>query len=151
MEVFLTGECPGRKADPCNVSKAMRKATNPDGTYIFDASSYLTSQQVASFFSRLAAKKNVQAESDDSQDNPDEEMKIIQEEIEQDLTRKVMDEISIQYPLMYANHSICELAAASKLSKFSVQMLSDICKSFKLDVSSPTIKRKKPYIDLLTD
>lgn len=78
-------------------------------------------------------------------------MEIIQEEIVQDLTRKVMDEIFIRNPLMYTNHNICELAAASKLSKFSVQILSDVCKSFKLDVSSITIKRKKPYIDLLTD
>ena len=47
-------------------------------------------------------------------------MEIIPEEIVQDLTRKVTDEISIQHPLMYANHNICEFAAASKLSKVSV-------------------------------
>ena len=44
-EVFKIGEQTGKKADPSNVSKSMRKV------------SYLTSQQVASFFSRLASKK----------------------------------------------------------------------------------------------
>lgn len=120
MEVFQTGERTRRKADPCNVSKAMRKATNPDGTYIFDASGYFTSQQVAIVSHALLPKENVRAESDDSQDNLDETMEIIPEEIVQDLTRKVKDEISIQHPLMYANHNICEFAAASKLSKVSV-------------------------------
>ena len=122
MEVFQTGERTGRKADPCNVSKARRKATNPDGTYIFDASGYFTTQQVAIFSHALLPKENVRAESDDSQDNLDEQMEIIPEEIVQDLTRKVADEISIQHPwpLMYADHNICEFAAASKLSKVSV-------------------------------
>ena len=59
IEVFQTDKRTGRKGDPCNVSNTMRKATNPNGTYIFDASSYLISQQIARFFSRLAAKKNV--------------------------------------------------------------------------------------------
>ena len=114
MEVFQTGERIRRKADPCNVSKARRKAPNPD------ASGYFTSQQVAIFSHALLPKENVRAESDDSQDNLDEQMEIIPEEIVQDLTRKVTDEISIQHPLMYANHNICEFAAASKLSKVSV-------------------------------
>lgn len=59
-EVFQIGERTGQKADPSNVSKSMRKARNPDGSSKFDASSFLTSQQVASFFSRLAAKKKKQ-------------------------------------------------------------------------------------------
>ena len=150
-EVFQIGERTGHKADSCNVSKTMRKARNADGTCRFDASSFLTSQQVASFFSRLAAKKGIQAQSEDEQDNHEQVMDRVQEEIVQDLTNKVMAEISIQHPMMYDTHNICELAACSKLSKFSVQMLNDICTFFKLDVSSINVKRKKPYIDLLMD
>ena len=56
-EVFQSGERTGHKADPSNVSKSMRKARNADGSFNFGAASYLTSQQVASFFSRLAAKR----------------------------------------------------------------------------------------------
>ena len=65
-EVFQIGERTGHKAHPCNVSKSMRKARNADGSSKFDTSSYLTSQQVASFFSRLAAKRVV-AESQDEE------------------------------------------------------------------------------------
>ena len=49
-DVFQTGEQTGRKADSNNASKLMRKVRNADGSFTFDASSYLTSQQVASFF-----------------------------------------------------------------------------------------------------
>ena len=49
-DVFQTGEQTGRKADSNNVSKLMRKVRNAHGSFTFDASSYLTSQQVASFF-----------------------------------------------------------------------------------------------------
>ena len=40
----------------------MRKVRNADGSCKFDALSYLTSQQVASFFSRLSLKKVLQAD-----------------------------------------------------------------------------------------
>ena len=57
----------GKEADPSNVSKSMRKVRNADGSSRFDALSYLTSQQVASFFfSRLSLKKVLQA--DESED-----------------------------------------------------------------------------------
>ena len=62
-----------------------------------------------------------------------------------------MAEMSIQHPIMYDTHNICEIVACSRLSKFSVQMLQDICSFYQLDISSIYIKRKKPYIDLLTD
>ena len=149
-EVFQIDQRTGHKADPCNVSKSMRKARNADGSCKFDTSSYLTSQQIASFFSRLAAKRVAAAESQDEKGEHQEEMDRIQEQNIQDLSNKVMAEMSIQHPIMYDTHNICEIVACSKLSKFSVQMLQDICNFHELDISSIAIKRKKPYIDLLT-
>ena len=150
-EVFQNGERTGRKADPCNVSKSMRKARNADGSSKFDTSSYLTSQQVASFFSRLAAKRVAASESQDEEGEHQEEMDIIQEQNIQDLSSKVMAEMSFGHPIMYDTHNICEIVACSKLSKFSIQMFQDICSFYQLDTSSIYKKRKKPYIDLLTD
>ena len=149
-EVFQIGEQTGHKADPCNVSKSMRKARNADGSCKFDTSHYLTSQQIPSFFSRLAAKRVAAAESQDEEGEHQEEMDRIQEQNIQDLSNKVMAEMSIQHPIIYDTHNICEIVACSKLSKFSVQMLQDICNFHELDISSIAIKRKKPYIDLLT-
>ena len=65
----------------------MRKVRNADGSSRFDASSYLTSQQVASFFSRLASKNVVQAaESVDEEDEHAEELDKIQEQNIQELS-----------------------------------------------------------------
>ena len=150
-EVFKIGEQTGKKTDPSNVSKSMRKVRNIDGSSRFDASSYLTSQQVASFFSRLASKKVfTAAESEDEEDEHAEELDKIHEQNIQDLSNEVVAEISLQHPIMYDTHNICEIAACSKLTKFSVQMLHDICNFYQLDISAINVKRKKPYIDLLT-
>ena len=59
IELFLFGKKTGRKADASEVSKTMRKARNEDGSLLFKCDDYLTSLQIASFFSRLAAKKSV--------------------------------------------------------------------------------------------
>ena len=59
-EVFQIGERTGHKTDPSNVSKSMRKARNADGSFKFGASSYLTSQQVVSFFHALLRKELLQ-------------------------------------------------------------------------------------------
>ena len=53
----------------------MRKVRNADGSSRFDALSYLTSQQVAIFFSRLSLKKVLQAdESEDEEVEHGEEL-----------------------------------------------------------------------------
>ena len=45
------------QVDPVSVSKSMRKVRLPSGEPIFKVDEYLTSQQIASFFSRDTAKK----------------------------------------------------------------------------------------------
>ena len=54
---FDLGEISGRKADPESVSRAMMGARDSEGNRLFTSAEFLTSQQVASFFTRLAAKK----------------------------------------------------------------------------------------------
>ena len=51
VDLFVLG-------DPDEVSKSMRKACNADGSHLFVSNEYLTSQQITSFFSRMAAKKS---------------------------------------------------------------------------------------------
>jgi Arf-GAP/Rho-GAP domain/ANK repeat/PH domain-containing protein 3 len=64
---------------------------------------------------------------------------------------EILNEISIQHPITYESYNICEMATASKLSKFSIAMLQEICKHYELDTSSIKQKRKQPYIDLLDE
>lgn len=86
----------------------MRKVRNADGSFTFDASSYLTSQQVASFFSRLVAKKVVPVQYEGDEDEYEGETERMQEQSIQDLSTKIMVEISLQHPIMYDTHNICE-------------------------------------------
>ena len=67
----------------------------------------------------------------------------------EEMSQEVINELSIQHPITFQSYNICEMAATSKLSKFSIAMLEEICKNFELDTSTIKQKRKKPYIDLL--
>ena len=58
-EVFQIGESTGHKTDPSNVSNSMRKARDTDGSFKFGAASYLTSQEVASFFFLALLRKEL--------------------------------------------------------------------------------------------
>ena len=154
---FQIGKQTAQKADPTSVSRVMRTAKDSNGKRLFDSPEFLTSQQVASFFSRLASKRSLkdfaEAESDKDKQQNEADQATRQESQLQVLRNKVMLDISIQHvhPIVYNAHNIRELVKNLKLSTFSIKMLQDICSSFGLDVSKITIKRKKPYIDLLTN
>ena len=51
----------------------------------------------------------------------------------EEMRQEVINEISIQHPITFQSYNICEMAATSKLSKFSIAMLEEICKYFELD------------------
>ena len=127
-----------------NISKAMRRAKCSDGSSIFEKDDFLTPLQIAGFFSRLTAKKNYSTGSEDVERHEANKEKDIQE-----LTEEVMKTFALQHPIMFEKYNICEIVCQSKLSKFSVQMLQEICSAFELDISSITSKRKKPYMDIL--
>ena len=154
---FQIGEQTGQKADPTSVSRVMRTAKDSlNGERLFDSTEFLTSQQVASFFSRLASKRSLKdvvearSDEDEEQNEADQER---QESQLQLLRNKVMSDIAIQHvhPIVYDADNICELVKNSNLSTFSIKMLQDSCASFGLDVSKIAVKRKKPYIALLTN
>jgi len=58
-EVFQD-EHTGQKADPANISKAMRRAKHSNGSSIFEKDDLLTPLQIAGFFFSLDSKKNLQ-------------------------------------------------------------------------------------------
>lgn len=150
--LFTIGERTGRKSNPNEVSKSMRKARSPEGYLLFQAEDYLSPKQITSFFSRLAKKSVLSApdiESEEEEDSNDDEAAT--EKDYQSLREKALDNISIQHPIMYDTHNICEMASTSTLSKFSISMLQEICQQYELDTAKISVKRKKPYIELLTD
>ena len=143
-EVFQEGERTGQKADPGNISKAMRRAKHSDGSSIFEKDDFLTPLQIAGFFSRLTGKKTYVGSSVDIERHEANKEKDIQE-----LTEEVMETFALQHPIMYEKYNIFESVCQSKLSKFSVAMLQEICTALELDISTITSKRKKPYMDIL--
>ena len=57
MLLLQEGERTEQKADPGNISKAMRRAKHSDGSSIFEKDDFLTPLQIAGFSSRLTGKK----------------------------------------------------------------------------------------------
>ncbi|KAL9962183.1 hypothetical protein ACROYT_G031264 [Oculina patagonica] len=143
---FDLGETSGRKEDPDAVARAMMTARDSEGNRLFTSAEFLTSKQIASFFSRLAAKRrrqDVADVSDEEVDNAERESAL------QELTNTVMQEVSLEHPIVYDCYNLCELVRSSKLSSFAIQMLKEICNHFEIDTSHIKVKRKKQYVDLL--
>ena len=152
VDLFLLGEQTGRKANPDEVSKSMRKARNSDGSLLFVSDEYLTSQQITSFFSRMAAKKSIQDPLTSDDDDKDDDLVSAMAEKEFDQVRQeIMNEIAMQHPIIYGSYNICQMTLTSKLSNFSIAMVQDIYKQFEINTSSIKQRRKKPYVDLLQE
>ena len=95
---FFFGEKTGRKADNSEVSKTIRKPRNEDGSLLFQSDEYLTSLQIASFFSRLAAKKSVLVSSSTSdlanEDYCDVLLSEMAEKELEEMSQEVINELS---------------------------------------------------------
>lgn len=83
---------------------------------------------------------------DDDEDDNDNEDDLSSEKEYYRIRDEVLNEISLKHPITYDSYNICDMAATSKLSKFSIAMLQEICRYFELDISSVKQKRKKPYV-----
>ena len=151
LDVYQIGESTGHKAEPASVARSMRMSKNSDGSLLFDASEFLTPQQIANFFSRLSAKRVLPTD-DEAEDEIQEDLREATEEKNlQDLSKQVLNEVSIQHPIMYDTYNLCDCVSKSKLDKFSISVLQDICGSFQLDTSDIGQRRKKPYIELIVN
>ena len=130
----------------------MRKTRDSNGSFLFDANSYLTSKQISSFFSRLSAKKSLHATcsstaNDDEESNDD--LLASEEEIEfEHVRQELLNEFVIAHPIIFDTY-ICQMVAVYSLSKLPIAVLEDICKYFELDYSEITKKRRQPYVDII--
>ena len=120
-------------------------ARDSEGNRLFTSAEFLTSQQVASFFSRFAAERRLPdvTSGDEEEDDAETESAL------QVLSNAVMRQVSLEHPIVYDCYNICDLISSSKLSSFSIQMLKEFCNFFEIDTSDVKVRRKKPYLDLL--
>ncbi|XP_035678162.1 uncharacterized protein LOC118416978 [Branchiostoma floridae] len=151
---FDIGQATGRKCDPTQVAKDMRRAKDSKGRRMFTSSEFLTSTQVSSFFSRLAARRKCQGIPEKVQEEGEEEL------YEEDLTHEmhvaqeslfatVIRELGLTHPVLFDTYNLCDLYAKHKLATLGLPLLQMICDSFGLDTQHITLRRKAPYITKL--
>ena len=142
------GEATGQKADPGQVATDMRKACDESGQRLFSRENWLSSNQVKSFFSRLAAKRKERFAASAGEPAFDttnctesdieeivEESELIQSEQQRKETvQDILDEISVQnlHPIIYDSFDLCEYNKKQQLARFSVNMLKGVCNHFEI-------------------
>ncbi|XP_078696170.1 uncharacterized protein LOC144924634 [Branchiostoma floridae x Branchiostoma belcheri] len=156
---FDIGQTTGRKCDPSQVAKDMRRAKNTSGRRLFEVSEFLTSTQISSFFSRLAARRKCQGIPEESlevggegeeeyeEDLLSAEMQLVHES----LHSTVVKDVGLTHPILFDTYNLCELYSKHKLSTLGLQLLREICDSFGVDTENITIRRKAPYISKLEE
>lgn len=151
---FLIGEKTDQKANPVHVARSMMTTRDEIGKRMFSSAEFLTAKQRTSFFSRLAAKRNLSAHShvpvvsDEEEEEEDGEAVNI-ETAYGELRDHVMASVQPTNPICFQSYNLCHMISNSKLSSFSITMLKDICEYFLIDAEDITTKRKAPYISRL--
>ena len=133
----------------------MRTAKDAGGARLYESANFLTAQQIPDYFSRQAAKRNTDENTQMTTKKKLPVWKIRPTRL-QLMREKVLTNVLIQnvHPIVYDAYNICELVEKSKLSSLYIRILvlQEICFSFGLDTSSIALKRRKqPYTDILTD
>jgi len=109
-QLFIREEC-GKKADPQQVSQEMPRVRNIKGARIFSGKNILSLQQVAGFFSRLAARiRKTPAASNEERESEDEEQSVVEAEaLHLHLKAVVNEEIALRHPIVALSRNICSL------------------------------------------
>ncbi|RUA04226.1 MAG: hypothetical protein DSY43_06820 [Gammaproteobacteria bacterium] len=149
VKVYLTakfnlGERTGRKCNPEQVVKDMRKARTVNNERMFTREEWLTKTQVQGFFSRMAntRKKSAAIGATDVVEEDDFGECLVDEQLEQ--LQLVMEEVGFSHPIVYDVYDICEYYQSNRLSTFNVNMLKEMCRFF--EISFKAKDRKKDFI-----
>ena len=145
---FHIGETTGQKVDVLSVAKSMISARDSNGNCLFASSEFLTGEQVSSFFSRLASKHTLENDKMTGSDI-EENQNVEDEEAFSEMRSKILQKLPSLIPTAMTAFTFCELIADSKLSKFAIQMLQNICEHFDIKITNIKMKRKAPYIERL--
>ena len=130
-DLFILGKQTGRKADLEQVSNAMRKTRDSNGSFLFDANSYLTSKQISGFFFHLSAKKSFSATCSSTADDDEESIDDLlasEEEIEfEHVQQELLNAFAIAHPIIFDTYNICQMVAVSSLSKLPIATMAHKC------------------------
>lgn len=152
LSKFLIGVQTGQKVDATSVSRSMVSARDANGVKLFNSTEFLTGQQVASYFSRLASKRRIQGcdTRTQSYQGADEES-LEAEAAFSELREEIVLNIQPAHPIMYDSYNLCELTNEGKLSKFAISMLDRVCIQFEIPTSDIKGRRKAPYLSRIEE
>ena len=102
---FMLGEQTGKKTDPAAVARSMMCAKDSNGSRLFTSEDYLTTNQIAGFFSRLASKKSLAEE-----EQQDDIEVAVYEASRDELVKEVARELAPKHPIVYDMYNLCELS-----------------------------------------
>lgn len=127
----------------------MRKVRSVSGARLFVGKDVLSPQQVAGFFSRLAAKiRKASPTQDEESDSDDEDQQnaVEAEYLHSKLHAVVEEEVALRHPIVSLSRNICNLVHENKLSILSVGMLREICDNLGLNVADITQRSQKKQL-----
>ena len=130
----------------------MRRAKGLNGERLFSVSEFLTTQQVASFFSRMAAKVKQQT-APWAQAVTEQDLLAMEEEFNlSNAKESVFEQLNVTHPIHYQQYNICSMVKNSTLKNLKLAILKLLCECFNLALPSGVDQRKKTsYIALLED
>ena len=142
---FQQGESSGRNVDPASVARSMLTAVDSRENRIFSSQDFLTTSQIARFFSRFASTKTLSGE----EDHEEALVGASQEAAIQELTNVVAREFLPPHPVMWDGRNLCEMAADSKLDKLSLAQIRDICADLNIDTKEIRSSARRLLLNLL--
>ena len=95
------------------------------------------------FFSRMAARVRQQPVTD-------QDVLAVEEQANFCLARdSVLSSLQVCHPIVVEQYDICALVKSKAVKKLKVALLQVLCESLELQVPSPQVRRKAPYLALL--
>ena len=142
---FEIGESTGRKVDANTVAQDIRRVRDSDDERLFQASEFLSSQQITSYFCRLAAKRRKAAPTES-------DLIAIEEEIGFTRARNsAMESIGLAQPIVYGQYNVCAMIEKNTLKNLKLGMLQVMSETLCLQVPKKAARAKAPYLKLLND
>ena len=149
LSKFLIGEQTGQKLNSSSVARLMMSARDENGDRLFTNSEFLTGQQIASYFSRLASKRALQSSQSFQSESDDEIAEA--EMVLNNLRGVVLENVQPLHPISFQHYDLCELMAQAKLSTFAISMLKKICDHFEIPTGDIKGRKKAPYLSRIEE
>ena len=122
----------------------MMSARDENGDRLSTSNEFLTAQQIASYFFRLASKRGLQSSHSSQSESDDESADA--EMVFSDLRVKVLENVQPIHSISFEHFNLSELMAEAKLSTFAISMLYKICDHFEIPTSDVKGRKKAPYL-----